>query len=443
MAGPSDVTLRVRLELEAEGDIHYDQAIQVVEQVCRDAMHGTFGEIAGLSAPTIKPKEVEQNDGTVTFKLTLPGEVLPGPTWILQHLIGIVAGDLVPSSVAGCRVTGEVLDLKLGEDLESTLIGTFRGTKANDADRLRERFGLSPEMPLLGYAFKPRAGTDYSTTRKVALAVLRAGFNYVVLDTRNTDVTKDTLNGWLHLIEEAASLDVDHITAFSPNLSMPTLDLLPIAERIMELDIREAPRVLKIDGGLDGMSAIQAVRREFGGAPVISTYPLLYLPRALPRDRFLYLLALSGADLGYPGGRPLLPNDVRPIRPEEERALSRSVETYEHVLERGWPTPLVAGGIHPGQLHALYELFGPQVGIFLGGGVATHAEGPAAGAELCAQIVREAAKAAVKAKNRGGVADPHVSEKLIKEVEESYGGIAYLPPDELFKETKLKRWYEG
>lgn len=447
MAEGRDITISLRLALKGDETqtIPYDTAIEVVDQVCRDAMHGTFGYIPGLPALTIKPFEVEyeQERSQVSFKLTLPEDGLPGPTWVLQHLVGIVAGDLVPSSVAGCEVTGTVLDVVLGRELEASLLGTFRMGKSNDIRELRKRFDLAPEMPLLGYAFKPRAGTDYDVTRRVVLNVLAAGFNYVVLDTRNTDVTGDNLEPWLDVIGEAASLSDDHVTAFCPNLSMPTLDLLPIVERILDRHRGDGPPVLKIDGGLDGMSSIQAVRREFGvePGPVISTYPLLQLPRALTRERFLYFLALSGADLGYPGGRPRFPNEVRPVWAEQTTALRRSLETYDRVLRRGWPTPLVAGGIHPGQLHALYELFGPDVGIFLGGGVAIHKGGPAAGATLCAKIVGEAAKLATKASARGEPSDKLLPQALIREIEERYEGITYLPPAHLFAETGLKPWY--
>ena len=161
-----------------------------------DAMHRTFGYIRGLPAITIEPLEVQYQEerSQVSFKLTLPAEGLPGPTWVLQHLVGIVAGDLVPSSVAGCEVDGTVLDVVLGRDLEASLLTAFRSGKSNDIKQLRGRFNLTPEMPLLGYAFKPRAGAGYDATRRVVLEVLAAGFNYVVLDTRNTEVTLGSLD---------------------------------------------------------------------------------------------------------------------------------------------------------------------------------------------------------------------------------------------------------
>jgi ribulose 1,5-bisphosphate carboxylase large subunit-like protein len=58
----------------------------------------------------------------------------------------------------------------------------------------------------------------------------------------------------------------------------------------------------------------------------------------------------------------------------------------------------IAGGIYPGQLQAFYELLGPDVAWFLGGGVALHKDGPAAGAQLCVNVAKESAER----KNRAG-----------------------------------------
>lgn len=57
----------------------------------------------------------------------------------------------------------------------------------------------------------------------------------------------------------------------------------------------------------------------------------------------------------------------------------------------------IAGGIYPGQLQAFFELLGPNVSWFLGGGVALHKDGPAEGAALCVQIATEAAERRQKA----------------------------------------------
>jgi ribulose 1,5-bisphosphate carboxylase large subunit-like protein len=66
-------------------------------------------------------------------------------------------------------------------------------------------------------------------------------------------------------------------------------------------------------------------------------------------------------------------------------------------MQNGWPMLSIAGGIYPGQLQAFYELLGPDVAWFIGGGVALHKDGPTAGAALCVRVAQESAERKYKA----------------------------------------------
>lgn len=453
------VTVGIKLTIKGRnGDnVTYDDSMVVVEQICNDALRGTFGDIPTIPAqPWTLAEEreslvfepVASDEAQVSFSLVLPGSCLPPREWILQHLTGILAGDLIPSAVGEHIVTRKsITQIEVGAELESSLQTAFRMDVANDIAAIRQRFRLEPGMPLMSYAFKPRMGLTFTQTRDLVLSVLRAGFNYVVLDTRNSDVNASTLDPWLDLVAEAASLGLPHVTAFSPNLSMPVLDLLPIVEKVLNKYPEGSVPALKIDGGLDGISAVQAVRRRFRqhGNPVISCYPLLRssLQPYLPGDAYVKFLALSGVDIIYPGGRPLLPHERRPIWAEEAAAIKRSVETYHRTIHAGWPMPLLAGGLHPGQLHVLYELFGPDTGLFLGGAVALHRGGPGRGARLCVDLIKEAAKIARKAAEERRVADEILNGHLIREIENAYEDIEYLPPMRVLPaKARLPRWYQ-
>ena len=77
---------------------------------------------------------------------------------------------------------------------------------------------------------------------------------------------------------------------------------------------------------------------------------------------------MSGADIIYPGGAPRI-GDGDFV--DFERA-EQGVRRYKAMTARGWPMPSIAGGVHAGQLPAYYEILGPEVAYFLGGGVALH-----------------------------------------------------------------------
>jgi hypothetical protein len=103
--------------------------------------------------------------------------------------------------------------------------------------------------------------------------------------------------------------------------------------------------------------------------------------------------------------------------------------------------PLLAGGIHPGQIHTLYELFGPNAGLFLGGAIALHRGGPVEGARVCVQIIREAERISERARKAGGASDEMLSRNLVMEIERAYDDVVYLPPTRVLTAPRLRRWY--
>lgn len=88
----------------------------------------------------------------------------------------------------------------------------------------------------------------------------------------------------------------------------------------------------------------------------------------------------------------------------------------------------VAGGIYPGQLQAFYELLGPNVSWFLGGGVALHKDGPRAGAAMCVQIAKESAERGAKAKDDWA---DNLSRNLVIACDEMFKGRSAIPEEQL------------
>jgi ribulose 1,5-bisphosphate carboxylase large subunit-like protein len=128
----------------------------------------------------------------------------------------------------------------------------------------------------MAFSLKPRVGLTYDETRQITLDVLQAGFNIVELDARNLALRSASIEQWIKLGKEAAQVG-QHITAFSPNLSIPTPQLLDVVARWTEEVAPLGPSVVKIDGGLDGLSSLQAIRLGLSGmhSPFVTTFPIL------------------------------------------------------------------------------------------------------------------------------------------------------------------------
>ena len=449
-----------------EGPISEDEAVQHVRQIASDAVHGTFGDFPPFWSDKWErpPHELVTcnawSDRTdrlkFTFSLYLPEEHYPIYPVGIQHLIGVLAGDLFYLSVAGAAIRDvEVIEVLLPLSMKDKACKCFRDDRAHDIEAIRKSFALGEYEPLLAFSFKPRVGVRFEEFKKVVLAVLREGFHLVELDTRNLNLDDEWMDKLVSLAREASDLDRPHVTRFSPNLSVPPPVVTEWARQFM--DVQADPVVIKIDGGLDGISSCQAVRSTFcrsgsgehtdSRTPIITSYPLLrdQLRSRVPSDFFVEALSMSGADIIYIGDRPQLGHTSRTLGTAGSGRLINSVRRYHSKVERGWPMPTIAGGVHAGELQAFYELMGPNVAYFLGGAVALHKDGPVAGAKLCVRVIEQAIK--LKQNSPMGKPASDLDHGLKKEIEVAYTGrgqvgLPYVSPTALLRSKPgLKTWF--
>jgi ribulose 1,5-bisphosphate carboxylase large subunit-like protein len=441
-----------------------------LSKINKDAIYGTFGEFPDFwrgkweqpiqSITSVKMRR-RVDDRQFNFTLQLNEVNFPVEPAGFQHLIGVIAGDLFYTKLYDPRIESICIeDIVLPEPIINQAVSLFRSTRANNANDIINIFKLN-NLPLLAFSFKPRVGIEFSEMKKVALGVLKAGFNIVEIDTRNLILDEQRVNQLIELATEAANLNCHHVTRFSPNLSVPAPYVLELANKFTKA--YNDPIIFKIDGGLDGISSSQFIRRHYldevqkygvdRKPPIITCYPLLRRqlegkdPR-IPSDFFVKILALSGVDIIYPGGAPDIGSGFQTIDSSGPETLITSINRYRQFISEDWPMVSIAGGINIGGLHAFYELLGPKVAYFLGGTVALYRKGPIEGAKLCVEILQDA-----KGIREEAGANPSVknlNDKLIKCIESAYdegyssvnAGTPYMSPEELFKKVQsLESWF--
>jgi len=449
------------LRFKSEQEIGYDDAQRVITQVSRDATFGTYGDYPDYYSADkwrVSPKDITSarivgdrvSCNQFRFEIQLIDEQVDVARGGFQHLIGILAGDLLRLRIRDLPPFEFKIDeVNLPREKWDTAEQLFRQGPSNSISSIIKQFE-SPGRPLLAFSFKPRLGLDFDSVREITLGVLRAGFNIVELDTRNLLLGDDRINQLLQLAEESAALAVAHVTRFSPNLSLPGSQAVELVHQFSE--VQEAPIVVKVDGGLDGISTCQEIRRQFpteeNDVPIITCYPLLrsQLKREVPSSFFVRTLAYSGADIIYPGGRPPLDSGVRDLGTAGEDRLIQSVQRYRKIVQNDWPMPTIAGGVNAGQLHAFYELLGPRVAFFLGGAVALHKNGPISGAKLCADVIREAVS--IRREDSDAEVANDLDDALIQRLEEAYEqpdldpvDFRYLRPSTVIQVAGLRSWF--
>ena len=400
-----------------------------IKQCVSDAVEGSFDEYPRhlQSMLRLRGRRISDDStafGTyreIRFSFGLPDEMFPVDSGGLQLLVNLLAGDMFPTEVQGCQWTNvRVHTVELPPELREHAVRSFRKKNAHTIDAIRSLFRLSDDRPLLAFSLKPRVGLTFAETRSITLDVLKAGFNIVELDARNLALRSAAIGDWIELGIEAAQTGA-HATAFSPNLSIPAPQLLETATAWVGSISPCGPPVIKIDGGLDGLSSLQAVRLALNqdSSPVITCYPILrnQLTSAIGDSTWVDFLSLSGADIIYPGGRPAFPNERRPVWGTHADGWARAARIYDDMISRQWPMPTIAGGIHPGHLHACYELLGPKVAYFLGGAVALHPESPGQGARLCVEVLEKAISLAAEAAASGDDYAEDLPSRLLRKVE--------------------------
>lgn len=454
-------------QIEANRPITEDQALTIANLIAVDATYGTFGEfpsnywsskvspsISKLAVADTYPRSPER--GEFGFHLDIDSSLFDPALGGLQHLLGVLAGDLLTLQLQGIRLKSvKIESVSFPESWQHAIESQFRTDRAHTIQEIRAAFNLHETEPLLAFSVKPRIGLKLDALKEITLGVLKAGFHMVELDTRNLQVDEKTIEALVDLTTRAAAVGKDkRVTRFSPNLSVS-----PQIARELVTRFKEAtpdPAVVKIDGGLDGISTCQEVRLLFrrtkqADTPYITTYPLLrrLMQERVADDTFLNSLVWSGSDIIYPGGAPNLGGTYRHLDHAAVEALSKSINRYISIIDRGFPMPTVAGGIYAGQLQAYYELLGPNVAYFLGGGVALHRDGPIEGAKLCANIVQRAREARDKA-GKDKFANV-IENNLIESAERSYevpqgadaNTFRYISPQEdLPNEPGLRPWFK-
>lgn len=433
------VRLEVRIELDratrryADEAPSEDQVMSAIDQCLADAVDGTFGALGPAARPASNPVKAKLHGGpmieepmnggrTVEFSFGLPAEMFPVAVGGFQHLIGILAGEAFPNQVGACLLKSpKVKAVELPEAMVQTAKSLFHRSDRT-IDHIRTAFQISdPLEPLVAFSFKPRLGFDLPFAERITQDVVNAGVRLVEFDTRNLEDPALAFEGWVRLAGTAAHAGARHrrVATFAPNLSHTAPTAIDLASRWCNRKEVPVPRVVKVDGGLDGLSTLQGIRRHLSNEPIVTTYPLLrtamknYVGSA---DAWIDLLALSGADIIYPGNRPTF-NEARNVGGDDTRSLHLSAERYKKYTRQGWPMPTFAAGVHPGHLHAVYELVGPDVAYFLGGAIALHPAGPGAGARLCVTILDTARDNAQTAKTRGDPYGKDLPPKLIQEIE--------------------------
>lgn len=342
---------------------------------------------------TLDPRRLENKfthvrDKEYFFELNIPSRYFPIDFGGDAHLVDSIVGDMFSFSNSSIKRI-HINDVQW-QELENGL-----GSKRTQPYSIRSRFKLGSFTPLLGFSVKPRLGLTNEDFRDQCIEVARLGFNIIEPDTRKMLLSSYDLDWHIELASQIANLSKPrgNISTYSVNLSNYSGDLERAVEKLSKV-LSNHPITVKIDAGLDAISKIKKVK-NVNPEVIITSYPLIKkaLSPRIPDVFFDKFLSNCGVDIMYPGGFVALPGNKRHYNATEDIALlAESINRYTSHVYNSHFIPTISGGVPIGLLHLYYELYGPKVGLFLGGAVATNKNGVAAGAELCMKVIDYAIK---------------------------------------------------
>ncbi|WP_373235261.1 hypothetical protein [Mycobacterium marinum] len=376
---PTELTIRASLVETAEPPITgaeaADNRMRAVRKFADDV---SFSKDVGAIDVQVDPKfastvtrgplALEQAAGWFEFDIEIPDDLFPVHLGGLQHLVGIVAGDVLPTTTGTVWWRDKKISrFKLSDKLRDEAIARYRPS-SHTIPEIRTKFQLPENRPLLAFTFKPRVGVSLAEVKTVAVGLAAAGFDIVEFDTRRLDDPENDIAAWAD-IQNAMADKAKRPVAFSPNLSIRTDLAVKIATDWCARTTGH-PTTLKVDGGLDGLSTIQAIREAITvDPPIITCYPSLrnaFNPFLGSPDVWVDLLSYSGADIIYPGGRPNF-NPGRQVNGDErDKGLMEAQGRYRKIVENAWPMPSYAAGPQGGDLHVALHLLGGDTAMFLG-----------------------------------------------------------------------------
>ncbi len=312
----------------------------------------------------------------------------------------------IPQLLSG--IAGNIYGMRAVERLkliDATLpreyIKHFRGPNYGK-DAIKKIFKKKGPLTVTASVPKPKIGMTAEQHAKIAYEIYTGGFDVIKDDENLTDQSFNRFEERVRLVARArdrAEEETGEVKDAFINVTSPTLREM---ERRIELLHDYGFRYLMLDILTTGWSALQTaaeLARELDMA--IHAHRAMHaaidrLPDHGMTMLFIAKLArLAGADnlhigtgVGKMEGKK---EEVRMIYEEitgekvEEVPLKRLPQDWGHIKPM---LPVASGGLHPGLIPALFEVYGTtEICIQVGGGVHGHPDGSHAGAKAVVQAI--------------------------------------------------------
>ncbi len=351
--------------------------VDVAEALATESSIGTWTDVKTMLREIyeeLRPHvfEIDEKEGIVRI-------AYPAKLFETENMAGILA------SIAGNIFGMKVIEYLRFEDVifPESVVRKYPGPSfgidgVRDLLRVRDR-------PLVGTIIKPKVGLPTDMHAEVAYRAWVGGVDIVKDDENLTDQWfnrfEDRVVQTLEMRDRAEE-ETGERKMYMPNVTAPYPEMVRRAEFVKEHD----GEYIMIDVVIAGFSAVQAMRREFPDM-VIHAHRAMHGAITRPPFHGIKMSALAliyrmlGVDQLHVG------TAVGKMAEGKEEVLAnvRSLTMDLYGLKRTFP--VASGGLHPGLVPDLLEIFGRDVIIQAGGGIHGHPDGTERGATAMRQAL--------------------------------------------------------
>lgn len=351
--------------------VHASDVREAAEDLAKESSVGTWTEIKNIPRTLAAHVfSIEGNDVKVAYPAALfePGNICQVLSCVAGNIFGM-------KSIDALRL----------EDIEfpSSLVCRYGGPRYG-VEGIRRMMRIS-QRPLIGTIIKPKVGLSSKMHAEVAFEAFMGGCD-IVKDDEN--LTNQKFNPFKKRIartiaaQEKAEGKTGEKKAYIPNVTAEFEEMVRRAEYVCE----SGGKYVMVDVVVVGFSALQALKRKniplpihahramhaaFTRSPLhgISMLVLAKIYRMMGVDQ-LHIGTIVGK---MEGSR----EEVLPVH----RALNENVKGKRSVFS------VLSGGLHPGNVRPLVDIFGSDIIMQFGGGIHGHPWGTRAGAKACRQAL--------------------------------------------------------
>lgn len=305
----------------------------------------------------------------------------------------------IQSSITGNIFGLEELERLRVEDVEfsSGLIDSFPGPQLGISG-VRECLDVE-ERPLVGTIVKPKLGLNETQHSEVAYDAWTGGLDIVKDDENLTSMSFDGFEDRILKTlskKRDAEKETGEEKVYFPNITAPLSEMKNRADEVLE----KGGNYVMIDILTAGWSAVQEMRDYLGGKDVgIHAHRAQHAAYTRLKSHGISMLSIAkfarlvgvdnlhaGTVVGKMEGGKQEILDIYDFLRSDYSGLKKTI-------------PVASGGLHPGLVEELMEIFGRNFVIQAGGGVHGHPKGTFSGAKALRQAV-DACMDDVKLENR-------------------------------------------